>query len=325
MDIHPKTIDWLLAGPAWIAYRARLDLLGEGEASAAAAAARQAMLADPQVNGLIAALNGWPEPPLKSHKTAGHPLHLLAFAAGLGLRPGDPGMDQVIERVLAHPSAEGVPQILMEISPAFGGSGRPEYTWMLCDAPLILFALARMGLGGDERVRRAYEPLLALARPNGWPCAASPGLGRWRGPGRREDPCPYTNLLMLKAIAEQPDLRDCPEARAGAETALQLWQQSRERSPYLFKMGDDFRRLKAPNVWYDLLHVLEVLSRFPWLRGDPRLAEMAALAASRADADGRYTPESVWMAWKDWEFGQKKAPSRWLTLQMLSIQARING
>lgn len=30
---------------------------------------------------------------------------------------------------------------------------------------------------------------------------------------------------------------------------------------------------------------------------------------------GRMTiAESVWMAWKDWEFGQKKTPSRWLTM-----------
>ncbi len=234
-------------------------------------------------------------------------------------------MAEVLERVLAHPSAEGLPQILTVISPAFGGSGQAGFTWMLCDAPLILFSLARMGLDGDERVSRAVEYLRGLARSNGWPCAVSPTLGGWRGPGRREDPCPYANLLMLKTLAEFPNLHACPEAKIGAETALQLWQTSRERSPYLFKMGVDFRKLKAPNVWYDLLHVIEVLSRFPWLRGDPRLAEMAVLAAAKADGGGRYTPESVWQAWKDWEFGQKKEPSRWLTLQVLGIQARLGG
>jgi len=29
--------------------------------------------------------------------------------------------------------------------------------------------------------------------------------------------------------------------------------------------------------------------------------------------------ESVWTAWKDWEFGQKKEPSRWLTLSAWRI------
>lgn len=325
MDIQPKLIDWLLAGPPWVTCPVRQELLGEGENSAGVRAARQAMLEDLRVRRLIAALSAWPEPPLKSHKSAGHPLHLLAFAAVIGLRPRDPGMDRVIERVFVHLSKEGIPQILVQVSPSFGGSGQPEYAWMLCDAPLILFSLARMGFGGDERVGQALDHLRGFARSNGWPCAVSPDLGRWHGPGRREDPCPYANLLMLKALAELPDGCDCPEARAGAETALQLWRASRERSPYLFKMGEDFRKLKAPNVWYDLLHVLEVLSRFPYLRADQRLGEMASLALEKADADGRYTPESVWLAWKDWEFGQKKTPSRWLTLQILLIQARMNG
>jgi len=37
----------------------------------------------------------------------------------------------------------------------------------------------------------------------------------------------------------------------------------------------------------------------------------------KADADQRYTPESVWMVWKEIEFGQKKTPSRALTLQVM--------
>jgi hypothetical protein len=281
------------------------------------------MLEDAQVRELDKTLIAWPEPALKSHKSAGHPIHQLAFAAEIGMRPGDLGMDGVIERVLAHPATEGPLQILIEISPAFGGSGQADYAWMLCDAPLVVFALARMGLGDDARLRKAVGYLVELARSNGWPCAVAPQLGKWRGPGRKDDPCPFANLVMLKALAEFPELSDSPAARAGAETALQLWQSSRERSPYLFKMGDDFRKLKAPNVWYDLLHALEVLSRFEWLRGDPRLREMADMATAKADSDGRFTPESVWLAWKGWEFSQKKEPSRWLTLQMLRVMMRL--
>ncbi len=325
MEILAQTIDWLLSGPAWVAYTTRRELLGESESAAGVTTARRAILEDGQVRGLIHALANWPEPPLKSHKTAGHPLHLLAFAAEIGLRPSDPGMDAVIDRVFAHRTAEGVPQIMMEISPAFGGSGQPDYAWMLCDAPLVLSALARMGLGGDERLRRAYDHLTALVRSSGWPCTVSPNLGKWRGPGRREDPCPYANLLMLRALAEMPELRESEAAHIGAETAMQLWEQSHERSPYLFRMGADFRKLKTPCIWYDVLHMLAVLSRFIWLRSDARLAEMASLAAAKADINGLYTPESVWLAWKDWEFGQKKQPSRWLTLQMLLIQARMSG
>jgi hypothetical protein len=91
----------------------------------------------------------------------------------------------------------------------------------------------------------------------------------------------------------------------------------------MFYMGTDFRKLKVPFVWYDLLHVLDVLTRFLWLREDARLLDMLNILKSKVDVLGRFTLESIWTAWKDWEFGQKKAPSRWLTLLAWRILGRL--
>jgi hypothetical protein len=91
----------------------------------------------------------------------------------------------------------------------------------------------------------------------------------------------------------------------------------------MFYMGTDFRKLKVPLVWYDLLHVLDVLSRFSWLKRDSRLLDMLGVMKDKADRQGCFTLESVWTAWKDWEFGQKKAPSRWLTLSAWRIIANV--
>jgi len=33
----------------------------------------------------------------------------------------------------------------------------------------------------------------------------------------------------------------------------------------------------------------------------------------------------VWTAWKEWEFGQKKAPSRWLSLMAWRILGRVGA
>jgi hypothetical protein len=106
---------------------------------------------------------------------------------------------------------------------------------------------------------------------------------------------------------------------------LTLWHESLERHPYIFYMGDDFRKLKVPLIWYDLVHGLDVLSQFAWLKTDARLLEMAALLKSKADPQGRFTLESIWTAWKDWEFGQKREPSRWLTLTAWRIIQRIDA
>jgi hypothetical protein len=150
-------------------------------------------------------------------------------------------------------------------------------------------------------------------------------LGSFRGPGRKEDPCPYASLAMLKLLAELEEYRDSPACHIGAETLLSLWENSQEKHPYIFYMGTDFRKLKVPFIWYDLMHVLEVLTHFPWLRSNLRLRDMVGLLKSKMDEKGHFTVESQWTAWKDWEFGQKKEPSRWLTLMAWRIIQRIEG
>lgn len=319
-----ELVDWLLEGEPWVSYRARVDLLHQPEDDPQVVAVRQAMVEHPHIQALLAELSEWPGPPLKRHNDASHLLHKLAFVADVGLHVGDPGIDGVVKRVLAHHSAQGPFQVVVNIPTHFGGSGEDEANWSLCDAPLLLYALVKFDLGDDARVQAAVEYLAGLIHENGWPCAGAPEMGKFHGPGRASDPCPYANLLMLKLLAELPEWRDSAAARAGAEAALTLWSQRKERRPYLFGMGTDFAKLKAPLIWYDILHVLDVLTRFPWLRDDPRLQEMAALVVAKADADNRFTPESIWMAWKGWDFGQKRAPSRWLTLLVVRILERLS-
>ncbi|MGE5530290.1 MAG: hypothetical protein ACM3X6_14280 [Patescibacteria group bacterium] len=307
-------VDWLLAGEPFISYRTRLDLLGQDRDDPGVVSARAAMLSDPRVAGLMEELSTWPGKVIASHKSAGQPFHKLTFLADLGLTAGDPGVGAIIERILTHQSAEGPFQLPMNIPEQYGGTGQDQWAWALCDAPLVVYALLGFGLGEEPAVQKAITHLAGLVRANGWPCAVSKELGSFRGPGRKDDPCPYATLAMLKMLSRLKAPEASPATKAGAETLLALWQESRNRHPYMFYMGTDFRKLKAPFVWYDLLHVLDVLSRFPWLHGDPRLLDMLATLEEKADTDGRFTVESAWTAWKDWEFGQKKEPSRWLTL-----------
>jgi hypothetical protein len=67
------------------------------------------------------------------------------------------------------------------------------------------------------------------------------------------------------------------------------------------------------------------LTQFPWAREDARLQEMVALVAEKADVAGRFKPESIWMAWKGWDFGQKREPSRWLTLLVCRMLERVSS
>ncbi len=315
--------EWLLQGPPWVQYRARVDLMRQRESNPQVRASRQAMLTDPQVKALIDGLGQWPGPVLTSHKSAGHPLHQLVFIADLGLRADDPGMDRIVDRILQHHAPDGPFQVLMNIPVHFGGTGRDQFAWALCDSPLVVYALCRFGLHAHAQVRAAVRHLQSLVRDNGFPCAVSPEMGKFHGPGRKNDPCPFANLTMLKVLSHDPRHRDSEASRHAVESLLALWDERRQRHPYLFYMGTDFSKLKAPLVWYDTLNVLDVLTRFPWALEDRRLKGMANLVQAKADKDGRYTPESIWTAWQGWEFGQKREPSYWLTLLAWRAISRV--
>jgi hypothetical protein len=311
--MNSQTVEWLLEGDAWIQYRTQIDLLGETETDPQVRAARKAMLADAKIQSLLTELTNWPGAVLNSHKSASQPFHKLAFIADLGLNVGDVAVKKIAKKVMEHQSEQGPFQLTTNVPTHFGGNGKDTWAWALCDAPILVSALVKMGLGDDKRIQAAIQYLDGLIRDNGFPCTVSPELGKFRGPGRKDDPCPFATLAMLKLISRVPELREGKSARIGVESLLALWDESKERHPYMFFMGTDFRKLKAPMFWYDILHVLDILSHFKWARKDKRFKDMLGVVEAKADSDGRFIPESVWTAWKDWDFSQKKVPSRGLT------------
>lgn len=314
-----KVIDWMLGSDPWVEYRARIDLLGQSEEHNEVLQARRNMLESPQIRQLLCELDGWPGEAFSSHKSAGLLMHKLSFLAEIGLKADVPEIKDIITKIHEYTDG-GIPQVKGNIPKHFGGTGEDIFGWSLCDAPNILYALLCFD-NNDEIARQGLEKLKALARENGWPCAVSPELGTFRGPGKKGDPCPYATLIMLKALAAAGDT-ESEQAHAGVKCLLGLWERSREEHPYLFYMGTDFRKLKAPFVWYDILHVADVLSRFNSYKSDPRLKDMAEIIKSKADSGGRYTAESEWKAWKGFEFGQKKEPSAWLTFLAMRILNR---
>lgn len=308
-----QTINWLLSSSPFIEYFTRKNLLLQQETDQTVILAREFMLENPMIKDLINEITNWPGSILVSHKSAGHSLHKLVFLADLGLNANDPGMAQLISKVMEHQDPEGPFQMLTNIPTHFGGTGEDVWAWSLCDAPSLLYALIKFGLGDDPRVKQGIEYLTGFVRENGWPCACSPQQGTFRGPGRKSDPCPYANLIMVKLLAAVPEFRGSAACHQGAESLLHCWAERETFHPYIFYMGNDFSKLKAPLVWFDIIHVAFVLSQLPWLKDDARLNQMKAIIAKKADVEGRFTPESIWTAWKEWDFGQKKAPSPYLT------------
>jgi hypothetical protein len=277
------------------------------------------MMRHPKIQGLIQECKAWPATPLKRHNDAGHPIHKISILADFGLELNDPGICDIVSRVLSYQSENGSFQSLLEIPERYGGKGTPEMSWMLCDAPILLFCLQKMKVK-DRRVDDAVDYLLSLVDGNGWRCRTSSGF---RGPGRKADHCPYANLIALKALAENPRLRDSEEVQKGVDAQLDHWTNRDGRKIYLFGIGTTFRRLKYPLVWYDILHVLDVLSVIPYALDDPRFTEILDIVNRKQLDDCSFKAESVWRAYKGWSFGQKKVSSPWITFKVACINSQF--
>jgi len=176
-----------------------------------------------------------------------------------------------------------------------------------------LLALLKAGIDYQEYIKPGVDHLASLCRDNGFPCAVSPELGKFRGPGKKDDGCPYATLIMADLLSNIPEYRDSQVAASSVKALLSLWENSLLQHPYMFYMGTDFRKLKAPSCWYDIISVAGVLSKYECVRDDPRFLEMIDLIRGKQDKEGLFTPESAYQKLKDWDFGQKKLPSPYLT------------
>ena len=318
MDILP----YLLGSEPWLEYTARFTLLAENRQCLEPL--KQKVLQDDRIQAYLTDIQNFHSTVVSTHKNPGLSVHKLLFLLDIGLQPDVPEIAAAVGHIMSHKDVNGVYQSHINVPKHFGGTGQDCFGWCLCDAPLLLTALLCAGIPYDNRIRPGVAHLASLYRNGAFPCVASPELGRFRGPGRQEDCCPYATLIMLRLFALIPEYANSEMAKRCADTLLTLWENSRNAHPYMFYMGTDFRKLKAPLVWYDIVSVADVLSRFRFAREDSRFAGMLSVIESKQNNEGLYTPESVYLKCSAWDFGQKKTPSPYLTHCCARILKRMD-
>ena len=295
----------------WVCYLVLRDLLGVPTAELQEL--HQGLLAEPYIQTLLASIKEFHTPLVSAHKNPGLNINHVLMLQALDLNLEVPQIKKGLEQILAHRDELGIYQSRGLLPAQYGGDGVPGFGWALCDAPLLMLAVIQAGLDYNEFVKPGLENLAAFQFEQGFSCVVSKELGKWRGPGRKSDPSPIATLWMLRLYAALPNLRESPQAKALAEVILSLWERSLEAHPYMFFMGTDFRKIKAPAVWYDIVSVCDVLRLFPWLSDDLRFQQMKQIIRSKANPEGLFTPESIYMSCKTEDFGQKKQPSAYLS------------
>lgn len=295
----------------WLQYAIKSTVLGQKTEDLVAL--KEEALCDPKIQQSLKVVSDFHSIPVTNHKNPDLPIHKLLFLLDLGFTSEVPEIGSAISQILSHKDSQGIYQSLTNIPKHFGGTGEDGFGWCLCDAPLLLLALVKSGVDYEQYIRQGVDHLVSLEKAQGFSCVASEEFGKFRGPGRKDDNCPYATLVMLRLLSQIEEYRNSDVATRTIDSLLALWEHSRERHPYLFYMGTDFRKLKAPALWYDIVGVADCLSMFEHARADARLGEMVSIIKSKQDETGFFTPESVYQKCKGWDFGQKKAISPYLS------------
>ena len=134
-------------------------------------------------------------------------------------------------------------------------------------------------------------------------------------------------MFILGALAQRSELVDQEASRKATTFLLDCWaNRGRVKYPgHDSQIESGWEKLKYPFTDYRILKFLDVLSSFPAARGDPRINDMLTLLGSKGDEEGRFRPESVVKVWTDFDFGQRKEPSRWLTMLAWRVMGRCGG
>ena len=295
----------------WLQYAIRLNLLNESGEDLTGL--KKEALKDKKIQSYLNDITDFHNTIVRNHKDPDLSIHKLLFLLDIGLGTDIPEIESAVSQIMSHKDKNGVYQSLTNIPTHYGGKGEDVFGWCLCDAPLLLLALLKAKVDCQTHIRQGAEHLAGLFKEQGFPCSVSEEHGTFRGPGRKDDCCPYATLIMVKLLSEIDEYKDSGIVKNGAEVLLSLWENSLERHPYMFYMGTDFRKPKAPAMWYDVVSVADCLSGIESAKTDSRFCEMIDLIKEKQDADGLFTPESVYQKFKGWDFGQKKNPSPYLT------------
>jgi len=259
---------------------------------------------------------------LKRHNDASHPLNVLIFLVDNGFQKHK-SLKSINQSILDSYFQNGF-TILMNIPIAFGGTGENVKTWILCDLPILTYISIK--LNNDKLLpvhKKIIKNISILMDENGWRCKNCGNIGKFRGPGKKDDECPLASLNVLRLLSLTKSNEYLDEKEKAIETLLLLWKERKKRRPYLFAMGTDFCKLKYPLIWYDILNVVNALSYFQSAVNRKEFIEMLKIINQKVKQNG-YKPESVYQFWKEFDFGQKKTDSEYIKNTIESIQDRID-
>ncbi len=309
--------DWLLEtdNPS-VRYFTLVDLLGESPDDKDVKKAKKAIYESQVVRAILAerADGLWGDPArYYLDKYRGTSWQLLILAE-LGVTGENRGLDTACEYILGN--AQDRESGGFAIHSGAGGGGRHNEV-IPCFTGNMVWALARLGYGGDERVRNAAKWITDYQRfddgidepADGWPYDKFEVC--W---GRHT--CHMGAVKALKALSVLPKNKNTLKTiNAGVEYMLKhaIFRQSHDLSK-IAKPG--WLRFGFPLMYQtDALEIACILSGLGCR--DKRMQETMDVILSKQDGSGRWKLENTFNGKWIVDIEEKAKPSKWITLNAL--------
>ncbi len=234
----------------------------------------------------------------------------LFFLADIGFVADDFNFDKEFLNILALEDHDHKFIISKEM--------KPDY---FCISSILLTAMARMSENVKDRLQAHLVTIMNAQRlDGGWHCAKSRAMGKKL---EKSESCLMDNLNILMLFSVYKEYINEPKLEGAINLLLEHWRRRDEKwRPYGFGIGSDFKKLRYPAFKYGILRVLDVLSMYPYAIEQVEFRNMLEFVLQKADND-QYKPESVSKMFNEFDFGQRKEPSRWLTLLIKRIEKRV--
>lgn len=316
-ELVEKNAEWLLESTPYTRYRTQVDLLGLAENDLEVQRTKGELLNFQPVVDLIGETHQWFKKTSTRHDDATLSHYKLRVLADFGITVNEPLVAELLPIIKKNRRNDmfSISQNLPKQNPVV------NETWhaLPCDSPLISYVLLKMGDTSFE-VQQTVEQLKRYwISTEGWFCNLMFVNNQFK---KHRISCPMGGLMALEVFSMIESLKSSGLAKNAFKTLD--FHREYGKSLYYFGRSKRFWSFKYPFVWYNAFYLGEVLTNFAMFKDEPTLKEIIAWISAGFDSNGRITANSMFRAYSDWEFSNKKAPSPWLTFLAIRMLKRYD-
>jgi len=321
--LNNNPIPWLLDSNPWTRYNTLINLLEKPLNSDEVIKAGKSLYNDKKIITLINETKNWFNKSFTRHNAPNMTHYKLRMLCDFGFTIDNEDIKQIVDKVHKHMDNDlfAVRQELPE--KVFKKSDPYADTWyaLPCDSPIITYILYKLGCR-DEKVLKSVDIIKSKwDSQKGWFCNFFFVISQFN---KLQIGCPMAGIMALEVFSLLDELKEAVFIKNAY--APVLFHKDCKKIIYYFGRSKKFWAFKYPFIWYNALYLADVLTRFNNLKNSDVVKELINWIINSQDEAGRFKPSSIFMIYKDWDFGNKKEASPWITYLCCRILKRYyNG